>query len=171
MSDETGQRILTDRPVINSSTIDIEALGKLDKNTFGYAYFMFLKTNGFDPDERAEVKYVADEELAYMMKRYRQCHDFYHIITELPTSVPGELALKYAELFQTGLPVCALSATVGSFKLNENDRHALTSVYLPWAVKIRKNGHKWINVYWEEKFELDMDELRRELNVEVAPKK
>mmetsp|Transcript_13937 Transcript_13937/g.20801 ORF Transcript_13937/g.20801 Transcript_13937/m.20801 type:complete len:276 (-) Transcript_13937:101-928(-) len=172
----TGQRILSDRPLVDidkntssSSKIDMDALQSLDKNTFGHSYFKFLKKHKFDPNERAEVKYIADEELAYVMKRYRQSHDFYHVLTDLPPSVPGELALKYVELFQTGLPVCALSATFGSFKLNSTDRQLWRDAYLPWAIRVGNNGKKWINVYWEEEFEKDLDQLRTELGVEVAP--
>ena len=32
--------------------------------------------------------------LAYVMQRYREVHDFWHVICALPTSVAGEVALK-----------------------------------------------------------------------------
>ena len=168
MADPTGQRILTDRPVVDTSSIEIEELEKLPTNTFGNAYAMFLKKHRFNPDERAEVRYVADEELAYIMRRYRQSHDFYHVVTDLSPSVPGELALKYAELFQTGLPVCALSATVGSMKLETKERRIWKEQYLPWAIRVGK-GKKWMNVYWEEEFETDLDTLRKKIGVVTAP--
>jgi len=169
LSDKTGQRILIERPIVSKSAIDIEALEKLNPKTFGYQYASFLKTNGFDPDARAEVKYIQDEELKYVMTRYRQCHDFYHVVTDLPPTIPGELALKYVELFQTGLPVCALSATVGSLKLDDEHRQIWKHAYLPWAIQVGKNGCSWMNVYWEEEFETDLDELRTSLGIIVAP--
>lgn len=43
-SDE-GSLILKDLPRINSTAIDLEALGKLPSNTFGYAYKKFLDDN------------------------------------------------------------------------------------------------------------------------------
>lgn len=168
-NDVDGQRILLERPIVSKATIDIENLEKNNgKNTFGYAYAMFLKRNGFDPDLRADVKYVHNDELRYVMTRYRQSHDFYHVITDLPPTIPGELALKYAELFQTGLPVCALSATVGSFKLEMEERKLWKDVYLPWAIKAGKGKH-WMNVYWEERFDQDIDDLRKELDIDIAP--
>jgi ubiquinone biosynthesis protein COQ4 len=169
MNDPTGRRILADRPLVNTNSIDIQVLEELPKNTFGYAYAMFLRKNGFDPDERAHVKYIANEELAYVMKRYRQCHDFYHVVTDLPPTVLGELALKYVELFQTGLPVCALSVSVGSMKLSKEERRQLVEEYLPWAIRVGKNNKKWINIYWEEEFQKDLKDFRLELGIDVAP--
>jgi ubiquinone biosynthesis protein COQ4 len=170
MADKIGQRILIERPIVSKATIDIHELEQKEKNTFGYAYAMFLKQNDFDPDLRADVKYVQDEELRYVMTRYRQSHDFYHVITDLPPTIPGELALKFAELFQTGLPICALSATVGSLKLDDRERELWKEEYLPWAIKVGKDGGKWINTYWEEEFDTDLQDLRKRLGVVIAPK-
>ncbi len=40
-----GSQVLLERPRISSETIDIEALGRLPENTFGYAYYRFLSDN------------------------------------------------------------------------------------------------------------------------------
>lgn len=40
-----GNQILSDRPRINSNVIDLDALGKLPADTFGYAYRKFLDDN------------------------------------------------------------------------------------------------------------------------------
>jgi ubiquinone biosynthesis protein COQ4 len=172
MSDPTGQRILNDRPLVNTQSIDISKLANLPSNTFGYHYAKFLQTHKFNPNHRAAVKYIPDPELAYVMTRYRQSHDFFHVLTDLPPTIPGELALKYAELFQTELPICALSSTVGSLKLSSQERQVWKDAYLPWAIRVgtgNGTGKKWMNVYWEEEFERDLTELREELGVEVAP--
>lgn len=44
-SSAEGIQILTDRPRINSKTIDLNALERLPPNTFGYAYKKFLDDN------------------------------------------------------------------------------------------------------------------------------
>ena len=44
-------------------------------------------------------------------------HDFLHVATELPPTVQAEIALKWFEMVQTGLPMCALSAFVGPLRL------------------------------------------------------
>lgn len=42
------------------------------------------------PDTRAEVKFVDDEELAYVMQRYREVHDLIHTVLGMPTNMLGE---------------------------------------------------------------------------------
>lgn len=169
LNDPTGRRILQDRPLVTKENINIEALKVLPENTFGSAYASFLSKHGFDPDARSEVRYIPNPDLAYVMTRYRQSHDFFHVMTELPPTIPGELALKYVELFQTGLPVCALSATSGSMMLGIQDRNLWQKTYLPWAIQVGKFGKRWMNVYWEEHFQKDLKEFRNELGILVAP--
>ena len=52
--------------------------------------------HGFEAEGRPAVKYVDDPELAYVMLRYREVHDFVHVLTGIETSVEGELVLKMA---------------------------------------------------------------------------
>lgn len=42
---DEGMKILADRPRINSSTIDLDALEQLPVDTLGYAYKKFLNDN------------------------------------------------------------------------------------------------------------------------------
>lgn len=53
--------------------------------------FLLLLQN-VTPDTRAEVKFVDDEELAYVMQRYREVHDLMHTVLGMPTNMLGELA-------------------------------------------------------------------------------
>lgn len=169
-SDPTGRRILHDRPVVDNASIDIEHLATaLPPNAFGRRYAAFMQGHGFDPDGRASIRFVADPDLAYIMLRYRQCHDFWHTLTGLPPTVLGELALKWLEVIQTGLPVAALSATVGSLRLSAEERRVLNEVYLPWAVRVGRNADYLLNVYYEEEWESDIDELRARLRIEQVP--
>ena len=68
------------------------------------------------------------------MQRYRQCHDFYHALTGLGVSVEEELALKWFEWSQTGLPMTALSSIFGPIMRSRESRKRLFDVYVPWAV-------------------------------------
>lgn len=186
-----GMQILNDRPIISKLTIPYQQLidnvpnnitfhdimyNNIDNNnsniTFGQAYGLFLKTYGFDPDERNDLKYLSQEdELGYIMLRYRQCHDFYHVLTGIPPTVVGELGLKWFELYQTHLPLSTLSVTFGSLSLSNNERYILYTHYLPWAQHITKNipYGTILNIYYEKEWDTPLTELRNKYNI-IPPK-
>ncbi|CAB4012536.1 ubiquinone biosynthesis COQ4 homolog, mitochondrial [Paramuricea clavata] len=83
--DREGQKILREQPRINTSTIDVPALRELPEGTFGKEYTKFLDKNKVTPDTRLPVRFVDDPELAYIMQRYREIHDFTHTLLGMPT--------------------------------------------------------------------------------------
>lgn len=46
-----------------------------------------MKLHKLDVDGRASIKYIDDPELAYVMLRYRQVHDFWHVLSGLDISI------------------------------------------------------------------------------------
>lgn len=168
LSDATGRRILRDRPRITSDTLRLPYLRSLPENSVGRAYAAWLDREGVSPDTRDSVQYVDDEESAYVMQRYRECHDFYHSVMGLPVFVEGELALKAFEFVNTGLPMTALSL-FACVRLKPAERERFFSLHLPWAVRSGLGSKELINVYWEEILEKDVDELRREMGIEQPP--
>ncbi|DBA05084.1 TPA: hypothetical protein N0F65_000772, partial [Lagenidium giganteum] len=168
-ADPTGMRILAEKPSIRSTAIDVDALRALPEHTFGHQYTRFMDAHGFEADGRAYVHYVDDPELAYVMQRYRELHDFWHTLYGLPPTVFGEIALKYVELAQTTLPVCALSGFVGPLRLTSGERQALVRYYIPWANRAGRHARCLMNVYYEEEFETPIDELRARLRIIPAP--
>ncbi|KAK4181214.1 coenzyme Q biosynthesis protein Coq4-domain-containing protein [Triangularia setosa] len=166
LSSPTGRRILRDRPRITSTSLNLPHLRSLPPNTVGHTYISWLDREGVSPDTRAPVRYIDDEECAYVMQRYRECHDFYHALTGLPVVREGEVALKAFEFANTLLPMTGLSVfSLVGMKLKERER--FWGVYGPWAVRNGLRAKEVINVYWEEVLEKDVGELRRELGVEV----
>ena len=75
-----GLEILKDRPRVTVQTVDTEYLSKLPPNTFGHHYYQFMSGNELSA-QRAQTKFVEDDELAYVMTRYRENHDFLHTLT------------------------------------------------------------------------------------------
>jgi ubiquinone biosynthesis protein COQ4 len=185
----TGRRILIDRPLVDDDTVHRAAASATSativaeegvgdegggKITFGQAYTAFLRKHSFDPNDRSSIKYLHDPELAYVMTRYRQCHDYFHVLSGLPPTVLGELGLKLLELMQTGLPLAALSATSATIsgQLSPREKEVLWSIYLPWAVRVGRGTmkeHGLMCVYYEEEFDTELDELRKRMGIEVAP--
>lgn len=168
LSSPTGRRILRDRPRITSQTISVARLRGLPRKSVGRAYVEWLDREGVSPDTRDSVKYIDNEECAYVMQRYRECHDFYHATTGLPVMVEGEVALKAFEFANTLLPMTGLSMFAVS-RLKAAEKSRFLSTYLPWALKNGLKSKEIINVYWEENLERDADSLRRELGIERPP--
>jgi ubiquinone biosynthesis protein COQ4 len=202
-----GQQILRDRPIVSKATIPYDHLieqaqfikkqyGTVanipdDQLTFGIAYGLFLLKHGFDPDERDDVKYLSsttEEEIAYVMLRYRQCHDYWHVLTGLPPTVKGEIGLKLLELFHLNMPVAALSCLSQSAVIlsnvpadpnmnanathttNIDDLHTIWNLYLPWASQQARNMEaanvSLLNVYYEHEFSVPLNIMRQRLQLQ-----
>ena len=168
LSSSTGRRILRDRPRITSETLSLESLHLLPNNSVGNVYASWIVREGVSPDTRDGVRFIDDEECAYVMQRYRDCHDFYHAITGLPVFVEGEVALKAFEFANTLLPMTGLSVLAAT-KLKSKERSKFWQTYLPWGLSNGLGSKELINVYWEEELARDVVDLRRDLGIEPPP--
>ncbi|RPA87372.1 ubiquinone biosynthesis protein COQ4, mitochondrial [Ascobolus immersus RN42] len=168
LASPTGRQILRDRPRITSKTIDLDKLRAMPENTVGREYAMWLDKEGVSPDTRSQVRYIDDEECAYVMQRYRESHDFYHALTGLPIIREGEIALKAFEFANTLLPMTGLSM-VATLGLKGEERKRLRDVYFPWAFRNGLRAEEVINIYWEKELETDVDVLRRRIGLERPP--
>ena len=146
----------------------VSRLRTLPENSVGRAYVGWLDREGVSPDTRDTVKYIDNEECAYVMQRYRESHDFYHALTGLPVFVEGEVALKAFEFANTLLPMTALSMFAVT-RMKPAERSRFWRIYLPWALSNGLKSKEVINVYWEEELERDVDDLRAELGIERPP--
>jgi ubiquinone biosynthesis protein COQ4 len=165
LASPTGRRILRDRPRITSQTLSMTYLRSLPPSTVGRVYADWLDREGVSPDTRESVKYIDDEECAYVMQRYRECHDFFHALTGLPVMVEGEVALKAFEFANTLLPMTGLSMFAVT-RLKPAERKRFFTIYGPWAIRNGLGAQEVINVYWEEQLERDVEDLRAELGIE-----
>lgn len=114
-ADPTGAAILHRRPRITDETL--ERAWECAPGTLGGEYARFMGTRRFNPSDRPPVRFVPDEELAYVATRSREVHDVWHVLFDCPTTVQGELALKALEFVQTGMPMTALSAAFAPLRL------------------------------------------------------
>lgn len=169
LADSTGRRILRDRPRITSQTLPLSMLRALPENTVGRTYAQYRDCYRLSPDGRDRVRYIDDEECAFVMQRYRECHDLYHAVLGLPPAfVEGEIALKAFEFINTGLPMTALSLfAVAMLKPKERDR--FLNIYPPWALSNARRSRPMINVYWEEELDTDVGALLARLDVTRPP--
>ncbi|EFP80984.1 Ubiquinone biosynthesis protein [Puccinia graminis f. sp. tritici] len=170
LADEAGRRLLRDRPRINTSTVDLISLDQLPQGTFGKEYCNWLRWCNVSPDTREPVRFIDSPELAYVMQRYRECHDFYHVISgPFPVNISGEIVVKWVELANMGLPVAGLSAIFGPLRLASEKRRELLRTYVPWALRMGSSCKPLICVEWEKHWETPIDQLKRSLGISEPP--
>ncbi|XP_051893103.1 ubiquinone biosynthesis protein COQ4 homolog, mitochondrial [Pristis pectinata] len=168
-NDAEGHQILQERPRISTSTLDLTSLRELPEGTFGREYVRFLDVNQVTPDSRMPVKFVDDEELAYVIQRYREVHDFMHTLLGMPTNILGEVAVKWFEAVQTGLPMCILGAVFGPLRMSARNIQVLTRDLIPWAVQCGRAAHCVLNIYYENRWEQSLESLREEIGILPCP--
>lgn len=163
----TGRQILADRPRVTDAAV--AHCWDLPAHTFGGAYAQFMGARGFRADDRPVVRVVDDEELAYVITRAREVHDFWHVLTGCHTNVFGELALKALEFVQTGLPMAGMAVAGAQFKLSTEDRQLLWQQYMPWAAQTGLRCADLMCIYYEKHFDEDLQELRARWRITPAP--
>ncbi len=164
-----GAWLLAHKPRVRGVAFSPAALAAHPPGSFGAAYAAYVRTHGFSADARAEVRLLCDPELAYVMARYREVHDFWHVLAGLPPTVLGEVALKWLEMVQTGLPVAALAALAGPARLPATERALLRGVLAPWALRAGRACAPLITVRYEDMLGLPLVEARERLRLEPAP--
>jgi ubiquinone biosynthesis protein COQ4 len=160
---EEGRSVLRERPLMTISCLD--SIAHLKDSTLGGAYHNFLQKHGFASSERPEATFLSDPDVAYMIQRYRDMHDIYHVLTNLPPTLLGEVALKYFEALHTGLPVAVMAAAIGPLRLTSSQRGRLFREYVPWAQANANSCKNLLGVYFERRWEEPLMELRQELQL------
>eukprot|EP00624_Nannochloropsis_granulata_P003147 evm.model.NODE_25956_length_14363_cov_38.254890.4 len=168
-ADPVGRELLEAKPDIKEESVHPDRLRGLPPGTFGREYACFMDHHGYSPDERTAVRFVDDPELAFVIKRYRQVHDFWHVLCGLPPTVLGELALKWFEMVQTRLPIAAFSGLFGPLSLPATERKVLREQYIPWAVRTAGAAKPLMCVWYERSFDEPLDAMRTRLNITPAP--
>lgn len=167
--DPEGAQILQERPRISTSTLDLGKLQSLPEGSLGREYLRFLDVNRVSPDTRAPTRFVDDEELAYVIQRYREVHDMLHTLLGMPTNILGEIVVKWFEAVQTGLPMCILGALFGPIQLSAQSLQVLVLELIPWAVQNGRRAPCVLNLYYERRWEQSLRALREELGITAPP--
>ena len=169
MSTDEGRAILRDKPRITSESLGLEALRTSPVGTFGRAYADFMVAHDITPDTRAPVRFVEDVQLAYVVQRYREVHDFWHALLGMPATLEGELAVKWFEAVHTRQPMCGLGAVFGPLRAPQETRRRVREIIVPWAIKVGSQCQPLMGLYYEHRLSQDLQELRDELGIPPPP--
>jgi ubiquinone biosynthesis protein COQ4 len=164
-ADERGLRLLAERPTIDSRSVDWDRLRALPATTLGGAYARYLDDNRLDPDLFQPPPGLPPVP-RWVAQRIRQTHDIWHVLTGYAPDVPGEIALQAFTYAQLRMPSAWLIAVFGTlFKAPGSARmvydafeRGASAAFLPV-------------VRFEDMWERDLEDVRRELGVRPATRR
>jgi ubiquinone biosynthesis protein COQ4 len=169
-TDPAAADLLRDRPELSSDQVDFDALRGLPPNTLGNAYVRHLDDNGITADyQAAPTRFVEDEDMSYLMRRFRQTHDVWHVLLGLGIEGHEEVIVHAFSWAQLRLPVSAMVVFFGTLKhiLLERRwgalRHALLEAY-----QIGKQADPLLLVRWEDMWETPIEEVRRRFHMRAC---
>lgn len=157
-----GRRLLTERPELSSERVDYARLRELSPETFGGAYVRHLDGNHITADyQAAATRHVADPDMAYLMRRFRQTHDVWHALLGIGITGHEEVLIHWFSYGQLRLPVSALIMVFGSLKhlVFERRWEALRHSALE-AYHAGRDAAPLLGVYWEDLWEQPLSRVR-----------
>jgi ubiquinone biosynthesis protein COQ4 len=163
-----GQRLFDEDRSIDTRHVDLDALAALPDGSLGREYVRFLRDRDFSPDLFQAPENVRDLRAAYVMKRVRQTHDLWHLLTGHATNPAGEIALQAFTFGQLGAPSSLLIALFGTLR-GVSRRKTLPRETLE-AYRAGRRAAPLAAFVWEDHWATPLDELRAQLGiVPVAP--
>lgn len=162
-SSEAGRALLAERPSLQRSHVDLQALGQLPEGTVGRAFAQYFADNKISP---FESPYTVRNDVDYLVKWYRETHDLHHIVTGYATDALGEMEVQAFALgnlgFRTSLLILTFAAVLRP--------HGLPPIW-KYAKRLRaayRRGQQSANLFsvrYERFFEAPTESLRAALRI------
>jgi ubiquinone biosynthesis protein COQ4 len=160
---DAGRELLTERPTLQASDIDLQALARLPEGTLGHAFARYFEDNKISPFESPfEVRNDVD----YLSKRYRETHDIAHVLTGYGTDIVGEMELQAFMLGNLGIRTAALILTFSTLRQIPREKGVSARDYSRrlWAAYRRgARSQQLIRVRYERYWETPVQVLRDQL--------
>lgn len=132
-------------------------------NTMAYQMLKYLSKNKITLESREEVHYIDDINYQFVYNKYRQSHDFHHlVIGNLPTSIEGEIIIKLVEGINMGLPLGIIGGLLSPLHLK--DAYIIKQIYskyLSLIIDLNKQMNcNMLLINWSNYLLKDVDEIR-----------
>jgi ubiquinone biosynthesis protein COQ4 len=172
-ADPAGRRILAERPELSSAQVDYDALRRSPATTLGGAYARHLHDNGITADyQAAATRHVDDDDMAYLMRRFRQTHDVWHALLGLGIAGHEEVVIHAFSWGQLRLPVSAMVVLFGSVKhLVLERRWGALRHSLGEAYQVGRDAAPLLAVCWEDLWDTPIDDVRARHGVRVLERR
>lgn len=159
---EGGLALLSERPSIDSRSVDFDRLRALPAGSLGGAYARYLDAHGLDPD-LFQAPPGLPEVPRFVAQRIRQTHDVWHVLTGYAPDVAGELCLQGFTYAQLRVPSSLGIALVGTLL------RAPRAAGDVWDGYLRGRAATFLPVVrFEDLWERPLEEVRRELGIRPA---
>jgi ubiquinone biosynthesis protein COQ4 len=113
-ADPDGRALLAERPRVTLGTLDPSAMAALPDGTLGRELHRHLATNDLLRDvEIPPSPFELPDEAAYAKLRWRETHDFRHVVTGLGTSIRDEIVLQAFQYGQFANRFAIVQMSVG----------------------------------------------------------
>jgi ubiquinone biosynthesis protein COQ4 len=158
-----GRDLLAERPALHRGSVDLGALSELEEGTVGRAYAQYYVDNGILP---FESPYDVRNDGDYLMKWYRETHDFHHIVTEYGTDPVGEMELQAFALGNLGFRHCLFILTLTALLRPLG----IAPVWTYWkrlsaAYRRGQRSESLFSVRYEQCLEAKVERLRADLRI------
>lgn len=135
-------------------------------NTLAYQMLKYLQKNKITLESRENVHYIDNISYANIYNKYRQSHDFHHlIIGDLPTSIEGEIIIKMFEGVNMGLPLGLVGGLLSP--LNLKDTYIIRKLYSQYLPTIMNLNNKlkcnFLLMDWSKYMLMDLKDIRYKL--------
>ena len=162
-SSPDAQRLFAEDRTLDKTTLDATVLAKLPEGTLGHGYARFMTERGLTPDLFATQGALTRE--AFMIKRLRQTHDLWHVLTGINTDVPGELELQAFSTVQLRLPSAFLLVSLGTLRWLW--RHPTLPFRVLRGAIAGLRARRLDSLPWEDFWAMPLSELRARLRCGV----
>jgi ubiquinone biosynthesis protein COQ4 len=165
-SKEWGKDLLRSRVLFDESTLDMDYLRSLPKESLGKQFTAFIDGHKLNPlfypmhDVRSNEDYIG--------RRYLQTHDVWHVILGVPPDVMGELELLAFSFAQFRWPIAPF--LISGFMFAQIFKSPL-KVSKMMEVVFRgytegQSSKPFLPIRWEDNWERSVIDLRKELTGE-----
>lgn len=163
---EEGRELLSTRPALQGSDVDLEALGALPEGTVGHAFARYFAENGIQP---FESPYEVRNDVDYLVKRYRETHDLVHILTGYRTDALGEMEVQAFVIGNLGLRSAGVILAFAAVLMP----HGLPPIW-KYADRLRdahrrgKQAKRVVTLRYESHWESRIEDVQRLLDIPPA---
>jgi ubiquinone biosynthesis protein COQ4 len=170
MNDPATKSLIDSRYRQDEQT-DWTRLKSLPEDTLGYQFAKFMNMPEITPiNKLPENKVEISPEIDYLRQRIRLIHDIHHVVCDYPATEIGEMAISAFYVAQINSPLNSMLLAFGlikcTIKMPSKLPELMNAITHGWQTGLKTPN--LFGVKWEELYELPINDVRRQLNIQVV---